>query len=168
MRKVLDITLPVYWEHNIMVKDDESPSGKKKKVKSKNLISMNFVQNLNIHKRNVLKKYYHQMVAKNLRERYSIEDFDDFKKETMFCGEYIYYYSNSNSDLDNVISEVKKFFLDGLAETHLIQNDNVKHQICNSEYAIEDKSNPRVEIRLTFFLEGEKPERTLFKDKGIW
>jgi Holliday junction resolvase RusA-like endonuclease len=56
---------------------------------------------------------------------------------------------NNSPDLDNFIGTVKKFFQDALVESGLIEDDNIKFIISNSEtYGGIDKENPRVEAEI--------------------
>ena len=62
---------------------------------------------------------------------------------------YKYYAKRNGTDLDNFVSVARKFFQDALSEYGLIEDDNCKFIVKNSEeYCGVDKENPRVEARI--------------------
>jgi len=59
---------------------------------------------------------------------------------------YEYYAKRNGTDLDNFVSVARKFFQDALSEYGLIDDDNCRVIVRNSEsYAGIDRHNPRVE-----------------------
>jgi Holliday junction resolvase RusA-like endonuclease len=105
-------------------------------------ISINWYRNAHYQKSNNAKKKFKKMIAPQL------ERFDPIQGKIKI--KYTYFAKmNNNPDLDNFIGTVKKFFQDALAESGLIEDDNVNFIVANSEsYGGIDKDNPRVEAEI--------------------
>ena len=110
-------------------------------VKGKGL-SVNWYRNAHYQVSNKAKVKFKKAIQGQLNS------FDKFTPPLKI--KYTYYAkSNNGPDLDNFTGVVKKFFQDALVESGLIQDDNVKYIIANSEsYGGIDRDNPRVEVEV--------------------
>ena len=103
------------------------------------LVGTNVTRNLHFFMLNKLKKHYHKLVADRLKE------FEPIIGEYIVA--YTYYYKNISSDGSNVISQIEKYFLDGIQEIGLVENDNVRFHIGSTwKVGHQDRDNPRVDI----------------------
>ena len=111
-------------------------------VTKKGAIAVNWYRNAHHHESNAAKKKFKLLIQDQLNQ------FD--KIETPIKIKYNYYAARNNSpDLDNFVGTVKKFFQDALVESGLIEDDNVKFIVGNSEvYGGIDRENPRVEAEI--------------------
>jgi Holliday junction resolvase RusA-like endonuclease len=111
-------------------------------VTKKGAISMNWYRNAHYQSTNSAKKKFKKLIKSQLNQ------FDEI--QTPIKVKYTYYAQrNNNPDLDNFTAIVRKFFQDALVEHGLIEDDNVKFIIANSDsYGGIDKDNPRVEAEV--------------------
>ena len=107
--------------------------------KSVVLIGSNWSRNAHFYMLNKAKKHYHKLVADRLKE------FEPIVGQYIVA--YTYYYKNVSSDGSNVISQIEKYFLDGIQEIGLVENDSVKYHIGSTwKVGGQDKEDPRVDI----------------------
>lgn len=120
---MVSLSLPIYY------------SGFGKTV----LIGSNWSRNAHYMKLNKVKKHYHKLVFLLIRDFTPIVG--------AYTVSYTYFYKNTLSDGSNVVSQIEKYFLDGIQEIGLVQNDNVNFHL-GSNWVIggKDIKNPRVEI----------------------
>jgi hypothetical protein len=105
--------------------------------KSKVLLSLNKVIGLNGFVWNKIKKNYTDEVIKALPK--------DLKQiHGIFETIMIYNYKNKNSDLSNITPVISKIVLDVLQELDLIEEDNVKHHLKNSDIVGSKVEDPHI------------------------
>ncbi|MCI4435679.1 MAG: hypothetical protein JHC33_02560 [Ignisphaera sp.] len=134
---MINLTLPVYYEETFKTKPSKT-----------HLVSMNMYRNIHFHLKNKIKCYFEWLIIEQLTKLGACKIAGKYQIE------YVYYYKSTVSDLMNVISLISKFTNDALQTYGAVVNDNV--QYCIKESAIVgglDKSNPRVEIRITPYTE---------------
>lgn len=129
MKKVINITLPVYWT-NV----------KKTKKDTTHLISMNWYRNAHYHIKSHVKNLYHTLIADQVNPGLAIKG--------KYVTKYKYYYKNKASDGSNVVSMIEKFTLDGLQEIGMIEEDSVLFHSSEGFACELDKDNPRIEIEI--------------------
>ena len=108
-----------------------------RKVKNPAL-SLNWYRNVHYRGNNQAKKAFKKHMQPQLNK------FDAINGEISI--HYKYYAKRKNTDLDNFVAVVKKYFQDALSESGLIADDNCSVIVENREkYMGVDKDNPRVE-----------------------
>ena len=108
-----------------------------RKVKNPAL-SLNWYRNVHYRGNNQAKKAF----KKHMQPQ--INKFDAIDGEISI--HYKYYAKRKNTDLDNFVAVVKKYFQDALSESGLITDDNCSVIVENKEnYMGVDKEDPRVE-----------------------
>ena len=108
-----------------------------RKVKNPAL-SLNWYRNVHYRGNNQAKKAF----KKHMQAQ--INKFDAIEGEISI--HYKYYAKRKNTDLDNFVAVVKKYFQDALSESGLIADDNCSVIVENREkYMGVDKEDPRVE-----------------------
>lgn len=102
------------------------------------LMSLNWYRNAHFGIKDKVKKHYHEVVFRQLREtRTAFENNIRVK--------YQLYYKRGDCDLMNVVSILDKFLLDALVMAKVIKDDNVKKYVeCHAEVGGQDKENPRL------------------------
>jgi len=152
--KSFNFTLPTElpmcdWSESHRIQNPEDKiwyyqSGKnkgKKKPRAKVLMKLNF---------NVFRNIHFQ-VKNNTKINFKKSIEDQLQKSPKFSGKIMITYklfveSNRRSDIDNVMSVIKKYFQDALVESGVIIDDNYNHIVINMEsFGGVDKDNPRVE-----------------------
>jgi hypothetical protein len=122
---MVTLSLPVYYSYG------------KKTV----LYSSNWGRNANFHILNKSKRYYEDLI---LRELDGLEPI-----QGRFRVRYTYWYKSQVSDGANVVSMIEKVFLDAIQKLGLVKNDNVMFHYGSCWRAGGcDKKDPRVEIEL--------------------
>jgi len=108
-----------------------------RKVKNPAL-SLNWYRNVHYRGNNQAKKAFKKHMQPQLNK------FDAINGEISI--HYKYYAKRKNTDLDNFVAVVKKYFQDALSESGLIADDNCSVIVENREkYMGVDKEDPRVE-----------------------
>jgi len=129
MKPNLIITLPIYYTQYFKTKP------------SKNiLVGLNWYRNAHHFLSNTIKHHYHDLISKEVK---GIK-FDKIKLK------YKIYISRNGTDGHNIRSIMEKFFLDGLVENKVIEDDSTPKYVAGdygTEYFL-DKENPRMEIEI--------------------
>jgi len=89
-----------------------------------------------------LKKEMTDLVAWTIKENYGNQ-----KVRTIFSLEIHWYVKDLRKDPDN-ISFAKKFILDGMQVSGMIDNDSMRHVKGFQDIFSVDKDNPRIEVQL--------------------
>jgi hypothetical protein len=102
---------------------------------------MNFYRNAYYYTQHSIKKDFHELVDDQVKGKTPIKD--EFKLELDI------YYKNPNCDGANISALIEKFALDGLQESGIIVDDNVKYHKGSTWNILEqDKDNPRCVVRV--------------------
>jgi Holliday junction resolvase RusA-like endonuclease len=109
------------------------------------LVSLNWYRNAHYHVQNAVKKYFHELIEKQLDCNISIPG--------EYQITYTYFYKNSSSDMTNVTPMCSKWINDALQALGVVINDNVQYLVKEVHLvAGVDKENPRCEIIIEKFI----------------
>lgn len=123
------IELPIYWTQHFKTKNDKTV-----------LVGMNWYRNAHYHSQNAMKKDFHELVHKQVK---------NVKYEDKFKLDLSIYYKNPNCDGANIAALIEKFTLDALQDSQVIVNDNVNYHMGSSWRVVDqDKDNPRCLIKI--------------------
>lgn len=126
----MTITLPIYYTQTFKTKPSKTF-----------LVADNWYRNSHFYLKNKVKTHYHELV---LNQTFQM------RKLTTFTIHYKLYYKNPSSDPSNIIHCIEKFILDGLQESGVLTNDNVKFHLKGSwEVVGQDKLDPRIEAEIS-------------------
>ncbi len=121
------LTLPIYYEQKFVTK------------KNKNiLVGMNWYRNAHFLVTNKVKEHYHGIVK---------EKMGDVKFRRILINYHVYV-GRRNTDGHNVRSVIEKFFLDGLVEAGVVEDDSIDYVVGDTSAYSLDKENPRIEITI--------------------
>lgn len=124
---MISFELPIYWTQTYKTKPDKTV-----------LVGMNFYRNAHHFAQNKMKKDFHELVCRQLKN----DCVDD-----QYTLHIKLYYKNVTCDGSNIAALIEKFSLDALQEHKAVTNDNVKfHMGTTWEVIGQDKDNPRCEV----------------------
>lgn len=119
--------LPIYYTQKFKTKKDKTF-----------LVGLNWYRNAHYMINNKVKKYYHELV----------EEQSDGKSFDRIVVKYRIYAKRNGTDGHNIRSIIEKYFLDGLVECGIIEDDDTEHVLGSASEFYIDKDNPRCEIEL--------------------
>lgn len=121
------LTLPIYYNQKFVTKKD-------KKI----LVGMNWYRVAHFLVSNKVKIHYHELVRDLLKGQ----------KFRRILINYHVFVQRRNTDGHNIRAVIEKFFLDGLVEAGVIEDDSIDYVVGDTSSYSLDKDNPRIEITI--------------------